>query len=936
MASEKAEPPPLPSGGKPNDPIAKFQDRAKPILSESGGFANVECLVKLKALSQNLGLSEEQFNEAIASLQGTAPSGAEAAERERREKRFLKRLRKTLKLQHGNILSFRQRQNLVDAGIEGKHALPRHAVDRLIDQVAREENVRFSTLEEAQQYVAGLIRQVMGESPALDSNMRRRIWREGKKSGLSRGQVEEIIRKRATVNRLHDWSNWIAPGAGGLAVLVIVLLFVYFGLSNGPDGPEEAGTTEQPTTPTPTPKEQEPEKKDDKWWDVPLAIAMGTARANLPDFWPILERVRFNDPALRAEAYQELIKQVFTKDPTAKVLHDDGQARLLREVIVGCHALDPSDEAAARLRDSLLGVVPAKTDGPPENVTDYGPIYWAMETAVAALGRKGLDPTRADALALAIGERLQANFDRRLAPTKRLRQSMTALTTHLYRVLIDSVKSAPVFAVERHEALLKHGRAYLGVEALQSLDTDFLVALLSVNEEGWKRYQNDIEHRILTGAEPDVLKLFRLFQRSSNQDFQTFLGERFCIRFGVLPKSMTVEDVTKAVQDKIGLATGDRRQLLESRAARLLGALSPTAGKPRALLDETVRLAHLATLGCALAQGDLGHAEFDQGLAAYEKRTAAEDDGAAPSEDRPSGAPPQSVDGTIRNLILPTGNATARVRSLAELARIASGIADLTPEQGTILATYLLKPKRKDEHAATICHLAKVGQWKSVRLGLADALAAGKMKGASAIQRERVLSTVGGVLGKSLTPVAKGPWPQQQRILSLLLLRDVYAKLGTDEPSETQAEAFNTTQRELTEFYRVQARLLGLPPDVYSTMASPAEAIEAMIKHRAAKLAAASLRPPDKKYLDALPHELAAVQYLGGNDLAKTVLLQRIWARLLAAGAAKKSLNRAQQARKTLEKLQAADGKATHVLTQLRDGEAAILQMWMLLDEAKQ
>jgi len=941
MAPEKAEPPPTPPplpGSGPKDPIVLFQEQAMPILSQSGGVGNVECLVKLKALSQDLGLPEDRFDEAIASLQGEVLSGPEAAERERREKRFLKRLRKTLKLQHGNILSFRQRQNLVTAGTEGKHALPRPAVERCIDQVAREESVRFTTLEEAQQYVAELIRQVMGESPALDNTMRRRVWREGKKSGLSRGQIEEIIRKRVTVIRLHDWSNWLAPGAAILVGLGVVLFLVYLGYSTISTDPVEV-VEPDPITPT-VPKEPGPTKEDgDAWWDVRLAVAMGTARASLPDFWPILDRVRFNDPALRAEAYEDLIKQLFDKTATPKVLHDRGQAKIMREVIVGCYTLEPSDDAAARLRDALLGVIPARTGDPAKTVTDYDPIYWAMETAVAALRDKELDPTRADALALAIGERVQANFDRRLPPASRLRQSMIALTTHLYRQLIASVKSNSDFAWDRREALLTHGQKYLGVETRQSFDTDFLMAFLAAKEHQWKEYEDQLDNLVKFGTEPNVLRLFAFFQRCSNPELQTFLAEGFCKRFNVVPKSMTVKDVTRAVEDKIGRVTGDRRQMLEARVTPELEALAATADKPLALLDETIRLAQLATLGCALTRGDLGHADFDQGLAAFEKRTddgEAKDEDATPPDPEPDGTAPPWVDDFVQSLLRPSGNITARVRALEQLARITSVVADVTPEQGTVLATYLLKPKIKREHQGTVLHLPKIGQWKSVRLALADGLADGRVQNATPTHREHVLNTVEQVLGKRFTPVAKQPWPDQQRVLGLLLLSDVYKKLGTDEPPETQTEAFDKGQQELTEFYRLQARLLGLPPNVYSTMASPAEALEAMIQHVGQKLAAGTPRSRDKKYLDGLPHQLAVEQYLGENDLAETVLLQRIWARLLAVSVAGQNPARAEPARKVIEDLQASDGKATHVLTQLRDGEAAILRMWMFLGEKKQ
>jgi hypothetical protein len=69
----------------------------------------------------------------------------------------------------------------------------------------------------------------------------------------------------------------------------------------------------------------------------------------------------------------------------------------------------------------------------------------------------------------------------------------------------------------------------------------------------------------------------------------------------------------------------------------------------------------------------------------------------------------------------------------------------------------------------------------------------------------------------------------------------------------------------------------------------------------------------------------------GNNAAQQMVSLERIWLRLLALEAARRNESRAAETREIVANLQQKDQQAKQVLRQLRDGQAAQLQMWLLI-----
>jgi len=190
------------------------------------------------------------------------------------------------------------------------------------------------------------------------------------------------------------------------------------------------------------------------------------------------------------------------------------------------------------------------------------------------------------------------------------------------------------------------------------------------------------------------------------------------------------------------------------------------------------------------------------------------------------------------------------------------------------------------------------------------------------------VEVVSAVLGWQIAPAENEPWAETQRRLSRMLLRHVYDSLRGDEQDED-----DQPEVQMHQLYTTQAKLLGVPPEEYLAATTPAEVLRRMALRYAGTLPRHGLTQENEKYLDRLPHELAAADYLGENPLAKAVLTERIWARLVAIGAVQKNPNQSARVRKLLRELSRSDRDATHVLSQLHDGQRALVQLWMAFVE---
>ena len=132
----------------------------------------------------------------------------------------------------------------------------------------------------------------------------------------------------------------------------------------------------------------------------------------------------------------------------------------------------------------------------PDDASAYDVAFWTIETAVAALEHPQLDAKRAESLAQAMGERLSVDVERRLMPDEQAEHCLRALSSHLYKVLIAGAGADPDRACEQLDELADRTEKYLDANTLDGLATDFLLAVLPMAPDEWRKHRSLIRRAV--------------------------------------------------------------------------------------------------------------------------------------------------------------------------------------------------------------------------------------------------------------------------------------------------------------------------------------------------------------------------------------------------------------------------------------------------------
>src|SRR5205823_5835 len=125
----------------------------------------------------------------------------------------------------------------------------------------------------------------------------------------------------------------------------------------------------------------------------------------------------------RASGYERLFDQVRAAPEKSERL------AAASRIFAGCHALEPDEGAAARLRAALILFLPTSEAPLPASAAAWSLSFWAADTAATALDRRGAKSERnvalADALNAALGGAVDPAAPR--AERQRLVRERTAL-----------------------------------------------------------------------------------------------------------------------------------------------------------------------------------------------------------------------------------------------------------------------------------------------------------------------------------------------------------------------------------------------------------------------------------------------------------------------------------------------------------------------------
>lgn len=907
--------------------VKLFLERSIPILALHRGI-NAKSRVLLNALATELGLSNEQVERAIAATQfrsTTTQEDADALQQERLEG-FRELVQGALISLSRKLLTFDIEENLRRHG-EERHGIKPDLVGSAIREVCVALDIRQISEQQARGHIEQLVDAKLGENSRLPNEVRSRIESEGKQWGLNAEQVGSIVKERTRVQdkRLQSERNFThgALFAASVAALIVIGFFGWVAIQNivPKVKPAEKIVVQQKV---PTLIVVDDSKVDTAWWGEELEFAVSAARRELSAQRLVFVQLESKQPSERCGAYGKLVDELFDKG------HTDEQRELLLRVISLCYARDPDQQAARHLLDAVIACIPkAERDLRADNSL-YSHAFVATQAAVG-LVTQSADERQSDA-STELGRAIGRTIDSGLDPSTLQVHAYEGVAERLYRLLIALAKSEPARVAAAHAIVAEKTAAYLDAAKLEKLNTDFLMAVLSGASETWREYQPLIRATVASKSPLNAIRMLEVYEKTKDLELQAFLADALIERIGKAPESRDVAAIANAVRQSLGVAAEDTDNKRLSRflvgANSLLAEPRVDVGDPESLLAEIVSFAYHSTLGCAVAQGTAGDATFDtlveQDPAAFltSEKTEAARKGSEPKSLEPTTV--RMLNDRLQMLLNPRTSPVTRFGFVESIAGLTDRIDDLAPDQAAALATYLLGKKRVEEHRKILPHIEELGKWMQVRLAVADRL---DDVGAS---REQLQEIITKLLRREYVI---GGGDAGREALRVELLRDVLADAKrADIGDQDKYQVYNDAAHALFDFYTTQASLFRAA-EWPTEPVTPTVVSQALVESRVKELLEAKLSPEGKEQVQRIQVDSRAIDYLAANDLQKLVLLDRAWLRLLAVDLVRKRPGRKTEADAVVEQLATRDRDTKHVLLQLRDGQEAILRMWLLLNQ---
>jgi hypothetical protein len=898
--------------------LAAFRQKAGPILAEARGLTPA-ALAKLGDIARDLGLADDQVQQALRSLHGGAAKTKDPV-----LEKFRNRLRKDLSSKK-TIIGPEIESRIVAGGVQ-KYQLTAAVILEVLAEVSAELGLRRITGNEALAHFVEMADAAVGDKTWLNRQSWDRLRMASEKWGLTFEDADQLVAQKLDANRRASFRGklfgWVATyGSIGVVACALVTIAILVArrtnepLTSDPKVPAGTltggGETKPPATQGPP-----------EWWGYELAIAAAEARRDVSGFSEVYQHLLLAEPLERSAGYKQLI------DLGAKLSPASSQRTAVEEIIVSFHAREPNENAAQELRAVLLGLIPEHSTPLSVDTSCYERAFWGVGIARQILKSVVVRPNRPAAMATALSSALGITVSPEEDDGELAARTETTLSALLFQHLVHATPRHPASASVLYDFLLEHGRLPTAPEEREPLEAAYLAALLPTSDANWRDHR-ELLTRLVRSKNPLVtLRMADLMVKVGDRGLQSLLAEELVRHTGAKPRTSDPKDVARSVRQALGAAgvasaqsQEDRWEILRLEVGSSLSARPPAAAKHAELLYETVKLARLATLAAALSQGEGGNPIFDELLLPKpttqptERDGSAEEDSSAPARARPlSNREKQQVEQMIATLrAFHEHTPIARVGSLRALVQLAPAVPDLTYEQASAMARFLLAEKSDPEQQNIQGLIHHFKAWKQLRLALADQVEGTSLPMAQA--RELVNELLDG------TTLAGSD--SLRRTLLLSVQRD----LGSGTSASSDAWSVQLAAERLAESYRTRAGLAGVSSAELVPAESPGQVLELLVQALAKTGGEKETIPHGQA---GIAEQLEAARFLGTNDLRKTVLLQRLLLRVAVERIVALRPRQAESATLVLSSLETADAHAESLLVQLYHGEAATLKLGML------
>ena len=262
-----------------------------------------------------------------------------------------------------------------------------------------------------------------------------------------------------------------------------------------------------------------------------------------------------------------------------------------------------------------------------------------------------------------------------------------------------------------------------------------------------------------------------------------------------------------------------------------------------------------------------------------------------------------------------------RFQAIVYIAKT-SQVRDLGTLQAETLARYILSVSEPKLFQAQAALLGDLSRFPSLSVALAD-----QFEGLS-VPPGRMSAFMSNYLGQKVNFQRNTNWEAQAKAM---LLKRAIGRNATYPPAAAAEQIF-------VRLYQVQGERFELqfPKDEKKG----SEVVEKIITYVSEQLEAADKAAKKKKqilltdkqaeFVSKVKDRIAVAHYLAHNEMQKTVLLQRIWGKLLSIQIGLIGPEKAEACRKVLVEMEVAMSQQPDALQQAYQAERHILRLWML------
>ncbi|PQO46160.1 hypothetical protein [Blastopirellula marina] len=935
LASEEQKPEDREKESAREQLLVDFQQRAATIIAGQGGV-NSLTRIMIAQVATDLGLSDEERDAALASIQKQSEKNEVDARLQQRASSFREFVRGKLDAINHGIVIASLAQKLVQIGVD-MHGIDEELAWLTLRELLQEEDLRLVTVDQARSHIGGLVGDIMREEGFLSIQNRQRLMSEGAQWGLSPGKCQQLIddkvdtfnhsKSRVQQRVTLSLTALFALVIGGGALLMYLDTPPPRGVPEG--GPAAAARSGRSSDPTSdgqislnvgllNDEPDEPAWQRQSWWSEKLSLALLDVYQTDTSLQDSLTEICSSDEDRRIRAYRSLVPKLIA---TSVAHPGEKLQQSIRASLIGLVRDEPSDKAVGVLAAELTSDVSLK-----DSSIDAIPTSQLLEKAyvsVSAADQTDLPETRRDLFLDKLRQQLGITYSAAVPP---LELTMNEVIRDQYRKLSELAASDPNLAAQLHATVSNTARNYLPPEQIVAKDSTLIAVILPEMTDNWEAYRPIIQQLIDSPTPERMLPLLDVFSQSvRDAGIQQELAAMLARRIG---RGLDADEPAQSadlVRSELGLnamvaGEGEMQRMFSQRAAAVSWDVADDI-QPDALAGEVSQIGYLSVLGHAASTGELGKRVFEETIEAGPPK-AAEKEESAPVRSTSALAALSKCENLIGRLPR-AKDPSSRLDNFKVLCTLAGDVEDVDYETANILAEYILVPKPRAEQSRLRSGLRAFQHWTNFKLAMADQMPRAR-RAADDLQ-----DIVSGVLGETIS--ISSVQAAREELRNELLRHSLESLGGQGHVSDTlSASAANATAELLTDYYLRHARLEGISTEQLAGAELPDAIADRLIALERSRIEGMALSDLESANLQEITRHEIALDYLSNSPIANMAARQRTWLRLLALRHGKEHPQLKSQLAQIVSRLETQDAAATNVFEQLRSGELALVKLWQL------